>query len=76
MADELIQDEHGLESDPIATEQAAYAYLLIGADQRATDILEVLVQSKGRGWPGEAEISDDEIHVLQERPTNACAHAG
>ena len=73
-ADELIGDEHELESDPIATEQAAYAYLLAGMDRRATELLEVLITATGSGWPGETEISVDEMQVLRNRAAQMLAY--
>ncbi len=67
LADELLSDEHELESDPISSEEAAYALIVVGQDESAIEILESLVAAKGRGWPGEAEVTDDEMRVLKAR---------
>lgn len=66
-ADEIEADPHELESSPIATEQAAYARILAGQVDRATELLGLLVAMKGRGLPGQAEITPDEMEVLKER---------
>ncbi len=73
-ADELIEDPHELESDPISTEQAAYARILIGDNASATELLETLINMTGRGWPGEAEIPEDEMNVLRERARRMLAN--
>ncbi len=73
-ADELLADPHELESDPVGTEQAAYARILNDEDESAIDLLEILLNAKGRGWPGETEISQDEMNVLQERARRMIAN--
>jgi hypothetical protein len=72
-ADELI-DEHEVESHPIGNEEAAYAWILTGRDDRAIEILEALIKQPGRGWPGETEISEDEMNVLRERARRMLVH--
>jgi hypothetical protein len=66
-ADELVEDPHELESDPIGTEEAAYARILTGDDEGAIELLQTLIGAKGRGWPGKTEITEDEMSVLKER---------
>ena len=73
-ADEVLADEHEWESDPIGTEEAAYARILSGRDGSAMQLLEILVRMPGRGWPGETEISEDEMAVLRERGRRMIAH--
>lgn len=73
-ADELVHDPHELESDPIGTEEAAYARILNGDDDGAIELLETLTNAKGRGWPGETEISQDEMDVVKERARRMLAN--
>jgi hypothetical protein len=66
-ADELMADEYERESDPVANEEAAYARILTGEDAAALEILEGLINMPGRGYPGETEISEDEMTALRDR---------
>jgi hypothetical protein len=73
-ADELMADEHERESNPVGNEEAAYARILAGEDDSAIEILEGLINMAGRGWPGETEISEDEMNVLKERARRMLVH--
>jgi hypothetical protein len=69
-----MADEHERESNPVGNEEAAYARILAGEDDSAIEILEGLINMAGRGWPGETEISEDEMNVLKERARRMLVH--